>query len=83
MPQSETGIRIRWSEFDRQTALRGWNTDAERARQLDVSHAHLTNLRAGRTGPGAKFIGRCLAVFGANFYDVLFESTAEQTGDAA
>lgn len=83
MPQSETGIRLRFAEFDRQCTLRGWATDAERARQLGVSHAHLTNMRAGRTGPGAKFIGLCLNVFGANFYDVLFERADESTGDAA
>lgn len=77
MPASETGIRLRFAEFDRQTKLRGWATDAERARQLGVSHAHLTNMRAGRTGPGAKFIGQCLAVFGATFYDVLFERTED------
>lgn len=77
MPQSETGIRLRFAEFDRQTRLRGWTTDAERARQLGVSHAHITNMRAGRTGPGAKFIGQCMSVFGANFYDVLFERTEE------
>lgn len=81
MPQSETGIRVRWAEFDRQCDLRDWKTDAERARQLRISHAHLTNMRAGRAGPGAKFIGRCLAVFGANFYDVLFERTTSE--DAA
>jgi transcriptional regulator with XRE-family HTH domain len=77
MPASETGIKLRFAEFDRQTSLRGWTTDAERARQLGVSHAHLTNMRAGRTGPGAKFIGKCLSVFGANFYDVLFERTED------
>lgn len=77
MPQSETGIRVRWSEFDRQTGRRGWHTDAERARRLNMSHAHLTNMRAGRAGPGAKFIGACLEVFGASFYDVLFERSVE------
>lgn len=83
MPQSATGIKVRWEEFDRHTERRGWETDAERARQLGVSHSLLTNMRAGRAGPGAKFIGACLDRFGGDYYDVLFERTSETAGDAA
>lgn len=73
MPATTNPLRLRFAEFDRLTALKGWTTDAERARQLGISHATLTNLRAGRTRPGGKFIDRCMAVLGSAVYDVLFE----------
>lgn len=83
--QSEpgAGIKVRWAEFDRQCDRRGWKTDAERARQLGISHAHLTNMRANRANPGAKFIRRCLGAFGDNFYGVLFEEVEPTPGEAA
>lgn len=77
MPASQNPLRIRWSEFDRLTRIRGWTTDAERARQLNISQAHLTNLRAGRTSPGRKFIDQCMSVLGSGVYDVLFERENE------
>ena len=73
MPQSTDLVRLRFAEFDRLTALRGWDTDAKRAREIGISQATLSNLRAGRTQPGRKVIDRCLLAFGASFYDVLFE----------
>jgi hypothetical protein len=68
---------MRWSEFDRLTSLKGWTTDAERARQLGISDRVLSHMRVGRTNPGLKVVDRCLAVFGANFYDVLFERSED------
>lgn len=73
MPATENPLRLRFAEFDRLTALRGWETDAERARQLGISHSTLTNLRAGKTHPGRKFIDQCVQIFGSSIYDVLFE----------
>lgn len=61
MTQSEP---LRWSEFDRLLRENGWN-DAEAARQLGISHGHLTNLRAGKSGVGRKFIDGCVAIWGA------------------
>jgi hypothetical protein len=81
--ESRPVLKIRWSEFDRLTTLRGWTTDAERARQLGISDRMLSHMRVGRANPGLKVVDRCLAVFGASFYDVLFERVDEQTGDAA
>lgn len=77
MPATENPLRLRFAEFDRLTALKGWETDAERARQLGISQATLSHLRAGRTRPGRKFIDRCMAVLGSAVYDVLFERDSE------
>lgn len=60
MPQSPP---IQWSEFDRLIRERGWN-DAEAARQLGISHGHLTNLRAGKAGPGRKVVDALVAIWG-------------------
>lgn len=54
---------LRWTEFDRLIAAKGWKP-AEAARQLGISHSHLTNLRAGRTGVGKKFVDGCVAIWG-------------------
>lgn len=54
---------VRWAEFDRLIARKGWNA-AEAARQIGISHAYLTNLRAGRTGVGEKFITGCVQIWG-------------------
>ena len=59
--QSESPIR--WTEFDRLIGEKGWN-HAKAARELGISHSHLTNLRAGRTGVGKKFVDGCVAVWG-------------------
>lgn len=75
--ESRPVLRIRWAEFDRLTALRGWTTDAERARQLGISDRMLSHMRVGRANPGLKVVDCCLAVFGASFYDVLFERTED------
>lgn len=77
MPATTNPLRLRFAEFDRLTSRRGWTTDAERARQLDISQSTLTNMRAGRARPGRKFIDQCLKVFGAPMYDVLFERENE------
>lgn len=61
MTQSES--LLRWSEFDRLIGEKGWN-HAEAARRLGISHSHLTNLRAGRTGVGKKFVDGCVAIWG-------------------
>lgn len=83
-PDPKPVLRIRWAEFDRLTKLKGWTTDAERARQLGISDRMLSHMRVGRANPGIKVVDRCLAVFGASFYDVLFERADEETtGDAA
>lgn len=82
-PETRPVLRIRWAEFDRLTTLKGWTTDAERARQLGISDRMLSHMRVGRANPGLKVVDRCLAVFGASFYDVLFERMDESTGDAA
>lgn len=83
-PDPKPVLRIRWAEFDRLTNKRGWTTDAERARQIGISDRMLSHMRVGRANPGLKVVDRCLAVFGASFYDVLFERVDdEQAGDAA
>ena len=69
-------LRLRFEEFDRLCRLRQWDTDAERARQLGISQATLTNLRRGRVAAGSKVIDACNRVFGAATYDVLFEREA-------
>jgi transcriptional regulator with XRE-family HTH domain len=73
VPLTTNPLRLRLEEFDRLTSLRGWNTDAERARQLGVSGATMTNLRKGKVNPGPKFIDQCLKAFGTPMYDVLFD----------
>lgn len=75
-------MRLRLAEFDRLTAERGWTTDAERARQLNISHATLSNLRAGRVRPGAKVIDSCLTRLDVA-YDVLFERVSADSDAAA
>jgi hypothetical protein len=78
--QSDTGKRIWWPGFDRLTTLRGWKTDAERARQLGISHATLTNLRADKVLAGVKVVDRVLKVFGDDYYRLLFDdATADET----
>jgi len=76
MPETESPLTLRWSEFDRLTALRGWTTDAERARHLGISQAFLSNMRAGRARPGRKFITQCMSALGGGVYDVIFEREA-------
>lgn len=71
--QNGAAMAIRFAEFDRLCQLRGWRTDAEIARQLQVSQATIRNMRVGRTGAGPKVINAVLRTFGAAVYDVLFE----------
>jgi transcriptional regulator with XRE-family HTH domain len=73
MAESSRGRRVRWSEFDRLTNLRGWSTDAERARQIGISEQQLNHMRRGRSRAGAHTVDRILQVFGSALYDVLFE----------
>lgn len=80
---SRSVLRMKWSEFDRLTEERGWHTDAERARRLGISDRVLSHMRVGRTHPGLKVVDRCIAVFGKDVYDVLFERVEETAGDAA
>lgn len=77
MPVIESPIKIRWAEFDRLTAKRGWTTDKVRAEHLKISQAFLSNCRAGRARPGVKFISQCMSVLGGDLYDVLFELESE------
>lgn len=64
---------VRWSEFDRLIARKGWS-QAEAARQLGISQAHLTNLRAGRHNVGDKFKTGCVRIWGAQLvYEVLLD----------
>jgi len=79
--QSGTGKRIWWPGFDRMTGLKGWTSDAERARQLGISHATLTNLRAGRVLAGTKVVDALLSTFGGVFYSVLFDDAAGPVTD--
>lgn len=73
MPQSPP---INWAEFDRLLAERGWN-DAEAARQLGIGHPHLTNLRAGKSGPGRKVVDALVAIWGPeHVYGHLLTSAA-------
>lgn len=83
MSQSGTGKRIWWPGFDRMTGLRGWTSDAERARRLGVSHATLTNLRAGRVLAGTKVVDALLSEFGDVFYSVLFDDASDDGSAAA
>lgn len=76
-PKGKAVVLVRWDEFDRLTSKRGWTTDAERARQLGISEQQLNHMRRGRTNPGLKVVDACLAVFGAQMYDVLFERPSE------
>lgn len=76
-PETRPVLRIRWERFDSLTNERGWTTDAERARQLGISDRMLSHMRVGRANPGLKVVDRCLAVFGTDSYDVLFERTEE------
>lgn len=77
MAESKARLRVRWSEFDRLTNLRGWTTDAERARQIGISDRMLSHMRLGRARPGAHTVDRFLKTFGAAMYDVLFEQDSE------
>ena len=65
-------LTIKWPEFDAVTLLKGWKTDAERARQLGISQSTITNLRAGRGGPGRKFIDAVITHLGPEAYAVVF-----------
>jgi transcriptional regulator with XRE-family HTH domain len=76
MPATKNTLTVRFEEFDRLATIRGWENDAERARQLGISQTTLTNLRKGKVRPGRKFIVRCLRAFGTPMYDVLFEDEA-------
>jgi hypothetical protein len=71
----ETVLAVRWPEFDRLTTLRGWTTDAERARQIGISDRMLNHMRKGRAYPGPKVIDCFVRAFGHQMYDVVFERT--------
>lgn len=68
---------MKWAEFDRLTSERGWNTDAERARQLGFSDRMLSHMRVGRANPGPRVIDALLTEFGSASYLVLFERTED------
>lgn len=74
---------MRWAEFDRHTAMRGWTTDAERARRLGFSEQMLNHMRRGRANPGPLVIDCCVRVFGGSFYDVFFERREEMDAPLA
>jgi hypothetical protein len=80
--ESRAVLRIRWDAFDRLTNARGWTWDAERARQLGISDRMLSHMRVGRANPGLKVVNRCVAIFGKEAYDELFEQV-EVAEDAA
>lgn len=60
MQQSPTAVRLRLAEFDRITSARGWDTDAKRCRELDISQATMSLLRSGGKNLGAKVIHRIM-----------------------
>ncbi len=70
-------LRLRLDEFDRLTADKGWTTDAERARQLGISDRMMSHLRVGRANPGLKVVDACVAAFGPDVYDRLFERSQD------
>lgn len=74
MPESESKVLVRWDAFDEATTKRGWETDAERARQLGISQATLTNLRKGRVGVGGKVIAAVIEELGS--FERFFERAA-------
>lgn len=65
------GVRLNFEEFDRLTALRGWQNDSERARAIGVSTATMSRIRTSTDRPGARFIHRTLDALGVP-YSVLF-----------
>lgn len=81
MTQSDaTSLQVEWDVFDRLVTERGWTTNQEQAERLGISPGHLSNMRAGRDGPGSKFIHSCLTVWGTSMYTVLFK---QRSKDAA
>lgn len=74
-------LRIRWREFDAVTGVKGWTTDAERARRLNISQATLSNLRAGRANPGRKFIDAVVTQLGAEAYRIVFERVEQPAAE--
>lgn len=70
-------LAIRWAEFDRMCASRGWKSDPDIAAGTGISYKMLRHMRTGYAQPGADTIDRVLATFGAEFYPVLFERVAK------
>jgi hypothetical protein len=73
-----TTIKLNVEQFDELTGQRGWDTDAKRARGLQIDPATISRVRAGTQRPGARFVDRCLATFGPLAYDRLFERSDEE-----
>lgn len=82
MAGSTAPLILRIAEFDRLTGIRGWHTDAERARAIGVHPSQMSRIRAGGT-PGQKFIEGCRAIWGSAGYDVLFERPADAAKEVA
>jgi len=80
MAGSTAPLRLRIDEFDRLTKIRGWTTDAERAKAIGVHPSQMSRIRAGAT-PGQKFIDGCHAIWGAAGYDVLFDKAGQEITD--
>jgi transcriptional regulator with XRE-family HTH domain len=86
MSESRPVLAIRWPEFDRMCAARGWTTEAEIAEGTGISYQMLRHMRTGYANPGADTIDRILAAFGHQFYPVLIErvpADAPATRDVA
>lgn len=66
-------LTVRWEQFDRLCAARGWTNDPQRATGLEIGYQTLNHIRNGRLRPGGIFLRRCLATFGSAAYDDLFE----------
>lgn len=82
MQLSSSRVMLRVEEFDRLTSARGWTTDVERARQIGITQAALSYLRAHKRAAGAKVIHKMLTAIQAP-YASLFEVVEEEDREVA
>jgi hypothetical protein len=78
MPQSRPAIQLRLEEFDRITTARGWDTDAKRCRELDISQTTLSLLRSGGQNVGSRVIHRIMSRLEAPYLALFEEIPNEQ-----
>lgn len=71
-------MRLRVGEFDRLANKCGLTTINQRCEALGISPAQLAKVRSGQSRPGAKFIDRCLSLFGPASYHDLFERVTDR-----
>lgn len=65
-------VLIRFPELDVLAQANDITTDAALATALQVSPAHLSELRSGRCNPGAVVIDGVMRVFGTSVYHRVF-----------